>query len=55
MTITYAIWQGGKLLAHSQKAESIKAIDSLMDELNDTKIGKQKNFSANITMIEVNK
>lgn len=53
MTITYAIWQGSSLLAHSQTANSMKEIDTLIDLLNESKIGKKLSFSANVSRIEV--
>jgi hypothetical protein len=52
MKIQYAIWQGGRLLSYNNISETIKEIDRLIEELNDTKIGKRNPFSAKIIEIE---
>ena len=37
MKITYAIWQGSLMKAHSLTANSMKEIITLIDELNESK------------------
>lgn len=53
MTITYSIWQGSKLISINNVAHEIKAIDHLIDSLNDSELGKKIKFSANIMDIKV--
>ena len=53
MTITYSIWQGSRLLSINNIAHEIKAIDHLIDSLNDSELGKKVKFSANIQEIKV--
>lgn len=53
MTITYSIWQGSRLLSINNIAHEIKAIDHLIDSLNDSDLGKKVKFSANIQEIKV--
>lgn len=52
MTITYAIWQGSRLVAHERIANSAQQIDSIIDELNESKLAKKIPFSAQIYKIE---
>jgi hypothetical protein len=52
MTITYSIWQGSKLLSIDNVAHEIKAIDHLINSLNDSELGKGKKFTANIQSIK---
>jgi hypothetical protein len=53
MTITYSIWQGSRLLSIDNVATEIKAIDHLINSLNDSDLGKKVKFSANIQSIKV--
>ena len=53
MTITYSIWQGSRLLSIDNIATEIKAIDHLINSLNESDLGKKVKFSANIQEIEV--
>lgn len=55
MTITYSIWQGSRLLSIDNVAHEIKAIDHLINSLNDSDLGKKTKFSANIQEIKVTK
>jgi len=55
MTITYSIWQGSKLISIDNIATEIKAIDHLINTLNDSELGKVKKFSANVMDIKVGK
>ena len=55
MTITYSIWQGSKLISIDNIATEIKAIDHLINTLNDSELGKKVKFSANVQKIEVTK
>jgi hypothetical protein len=52
MTITYSIWQGSRLLSIDNVAHEIKAIDHLIDSLNDSELGKKVKFSANVMSIK---
>ena len=53
MTITYALWQGSRLLSIGNIATSIKDVDKVVAELNDSAIGKAQKFSANVQDIKV--
>jgi hypothetical protein len=53
MTITYSIWQGSRLLSIGNIATEIKAIDALINSLNESDLAKSTKFSANIQEIEV--
>lgn len=53
MTITYSIWQGSKLISINNVAHETKAIDHLINSLNDSELGKAKKFSANVQDIKV--
>ncbi len=53
MTITYSIWQGSKLISIDNVAHEVKAIDHLINSLNDSELGKAKKFSANVMDIKV--
>jgi hypothetical protein len=53
MTITYSIWQGSKLISIDNVAHEIKAIDHLIQSLNDSELGKGKKFTANVMNIKV--
>jgi hypothetical protein len=53
MTITYSIWQGSRLLSIDNVAHEVKAIDHLIDSLNDSDLGKKTKFTANIQNIKV--
>jgi hypothetical protein len=55
MTITYAIWQGSNLLSVNNIATSMKDVDKVIAEINDSDVAKKVKFSANIQKIEVNK
>lgn len=55
MTITYAIWQGSRLLSINNIANNIKDVDKIINELNDSDVAKKVKFSANIQNVEVNK
>jgi hypothetical protein len=52
MTITYAIWQGSRLLSIGNTASNIKDIDALIAGLNDSEMGKSRAFTASITGLE---
>jgi hypothetical protein len=53
MTITYSIWQGSKLISVNNVAHEVKAIDHLINSLNDSELGKGKKFTANVMDIKV--
>ncbi len=53
MTITYSIWQGSKLISIDNVATDVKAIDNLINALNDSELGKIKKFTANVMDIKV--
>jgi len=53
MKITYAIWQGSRLLSIDNTATSLKDVDKLIAELNESEIAKKNKFSANIQNLEV--
>ena len=55
MTITYSIWQGSRLLSIDNIATDIKEIDTLINTLNDSELGKKIKFSANVMEIKVTK
>jgi hypothetical protein len=55
MTITYALWQGSRLLSIDNIATDIKEIDTIINTLNESDIAKKVKFSANIQEIKVNK
>jgi hypothetical protein len=55
MTITYSIWQGSRLLSIDNVATEIKAIDHLINSLNNSDLGKKVKFSANIQQIKAGK
>jgi len=55
MTITYAIWQGSNLLSVNNIATSMKDVDKIIAEINDSDVAKKVKFSANIQKIEVGK
>jgi hypothetical protein len=55
MTITYAIWQGSNLLSINNIATSMKDVDKVIAEINDSEVAKKVKFSANIQKIEVSK
>ena len=55
MTITYSIWQGSKLISIDNIANDVKSIDTLINTLNDSKLGKGRKFSANVQDIKVGK
>jgi hypothetical protein len=52
MTITYSIWQGGRLLSIDNTATDVKEIDTLIKTLNDSDLGKRTKFSANIMTLK---
>ena len=53
MKITYAIWQGSRLLSINNTATDIKAVDKVIDTLNDSDVAKKVKFHANIQEVEV--
>ena len=53
MKITYAIWQGSRLLSIDNIATNINEVDKLITDLNKSEVGKKVKFSANIQKIEV--
>ena len=55
MTITFSIWQGSKLISIDNIATDIKSIDTLINSLNDSELGKGRKFSANVMDIKVGK
>jgi hypothetical protein len=55
MTITYSIWQGSKLISIDNIATDVKSIDTLINSLNDSELGKGRKFSANVMDIKVGK
>jgi hypothetical protein len=55
MTITYSLWQGSRLLSIDNIATDIKEIDTLINTLNASDIGKMVKFSANVMEIKVTK
>ena len=54
MNIKYAIWQGSNLLSINNEATSMKDVDKVIKELNDSDVAKKVKFSANIQEIKVN-
>jgi hypothetical protein len=52
MTITYSIWQGGRLLSIDNTATDVKEIDTLIKTLNDSDLGKKVKFSANVMSLK---
>jgi hypothetical protein len=55
MKITYAIWQGSRLLSVGNEATSIKDVDKVIKELNDSEIASKNKFTANIQEVKVGK
>ena len=55
MKIKYAIWQGSRLLSIDNEATSIKDVDKVIKELNDSDIASKNKFSANIQEVKVGK
>ena len=55
MTITYSLWQGSRLLSIGNTATSVKDIDKVVDELNNSNLAKSQKFSANVQEIKVGK
>jgi hypothetical protein len=55
MTITYSLWQGSRLLSIDNIATSIKDVDKVVAELNDSTIANSHKFHANIQEIKVGK
>ncbi len=55
MKITYAIWQGSFLLSVNNEATSMKDVDKVIAEINDSEVAKKVKFHANIQRIEVGK
>lgn len=55
MTITYSLWQGSRLLSIDNIATDVKEIDTLINTLNASDLGKKVKFSANVMEIKVNK
>ena len=53
MEIKYAIWQGSNLLSVNNIAKSIKDVDKVIAELNDSEIAKKIKFSASIIELAV--
>ena len=53
MTITYSLWQGGRLLSIGNVATSTKEIDTLVKELNSSDLAKSVKFSASVRKVEV--
>ena len=53
MTIEYSLWQGSRLLSIGNTATSIKDIDKVVSELNNSDIAKKVKFSANVMKVEV--
>jgi len=53
MKITYAIWQGSRLLSINNEATSMKDVDKVIKELNDSDVAKKNKFSANIQEVKV--
>ena len=54
MKITYSLWQGSWLLSIHNTATSMKEIEKVIEELNNHKLKKQGEFTANIMKVEVN-
>jgi hypothetical protein len=52
MEIKYSIWQGSRLLSIDNVATSPRDIDKLIQELNDSNLGKGVKFTANIQTIQ---
>ena len=55
MKITYAIWQGSRLLSIDNEATSLKDVDKVIKELNESDIASKNKFSANIQTLKVGK
>ena len=55
MTIKYAIWQGSRLLSVDNIATDITEIDTLINTLNASDLGKKIKFCANVMEIKVTK
>jgi hypothetical protein len=54
MKITYAIWQGNKLLSVLNEANNMKDVDKVIAELNDSEVARKNKFSASIQEVKVN-
>ena len=55
MTITYSLWQGSRLLSIDNIAIDVKDIDTIINTLNNSDLGKKVKFFANVMEIKVNK
>lgn len=55
MKITYSLWQGSRLLSIDNTATDVKDIDTIINTLNASDVGKKARFSANVTEIKVTK
>ena len=55
MKITYAIWQGSRLLSVGNEATSLKDVDSIIKELNNSDVASKIKFHANIQEVKVGK
>ena len=55
MEIKYAIWQGSNLLSVNNIAKSIKDVDKVIAELNDSEVAKKVKFLASIQEVKVGK
>jgi len=55
MTITYALWQGSRLLSIDNIATDIKEIDTIINTLNESDVAKKVKFFANVQEIKVTK
>jgi hypothetical protein len=53
MKITYAIWQGSRLLSVGNEATSLKDVDSIIKELNQSEIANKVKFHASIMELAV--
>ena len=53
MKITYAIWQGSRLLSVGNEATSLKDVDSTIKELNESDIASKVKFHASIIELAV--
>jgi len=53
MTIEYSLWQGSRLLSIGNTATSMKDVDKVVSELNNSDIAKKVKFTANIMKVEV--
>lgn len=53
MKIEYSIWQGSRLLSVGNTATSLKEVEKVLEELNNSTIAKNNKFVVNLMKLEV--